>query len=289
MVQGDPSTARSHQWASLLGEAGDIGCGEFDVVEHGGPADIGELMGPDAGLPAALRPEPKRRSRLAPREGGDTNIETGIGERGSDDGHELPGLGLTEHDLTSAETAGSLEGREESFQTHEVALEFAPLVTGVDQCHLDRDELLSLARREHGEVPGIAGVGWIELDDEWAVGLGGDRRGPALECVGEFAGERGRHVERGAVEASEEGLAGISDGSWIVRGCRNLDTPCRVVTDDIDDLTEHGSRHRRAIDRWRQCSDCTRHRVGDAPEMFGVDQRRRPVDGEGGAVGSATP
>ena len=58
LVDLDPRAAGLHERAGLARELGDLRCGEFDVVEHGRPTDVGELLSTDHGF-VGLAGEPK--------------------------------------------------------------------------------------------------------------------------------------------------------------------------------------------------------------------------------------
>ena len=129
VVEGDPAaTGGPHQRAGLLGQAGDVGGGELDVVEDGGPAHVGELVGTDDAVATDVGEHAQRRGGLLAGEGGHPDVEAGVGEHRAGVGHEVPRLDLAEHDLAAAEAARPLQRREEALEAHEVALELPALV-----------------------------------------------------------------------------------------------------------------------------------------------------------------
>ena len=276
MVQRDPASSGAHERARLLGETGDVGGGQFDVVEHRRPRHVRQLMRADRGLARRLGPHPQRRRRLAARQCGHADVEAGVGQYRPDLRHQLPSLLLTQHDLTASEATGPLERRVETFESHEVALELPSLVAGVHERDLDRGDLFPLARREHRQMPCVSRVGGIELHDQRSVRARGDRGGPAVERVGEFGGHTGGNVERRTVESGQERLGRRRDGLRLVGRSGDVDALGRFATDDVHDLAQHGSRHRRSVDGRRQRRDGTGHGITHDAEAFGIDQRRVP-------------
>jgi hypothetical protein len=66
VVEGDPAAAGPHERAGLGGQAGDVGGVELDVVEHGRPADVGQLVGADDGGRRRVGEQPQGRRRPPP-------------------------------------------------------------------------------------------------------------------------------------------------------------------------------------------------------------------------------
>ena len=62
----DPAVARPHEGPGLLGEAGDVGGRELDVVEQHRPGHVAQLVGADDGV-RRLGEQPEHRRRLAAR------------------------------------------------------------------------------------------------------------------------------------------------------------------------------------------------------------------------------
>jgi hypothetical protein len=76
---------------------------------------------------------------------------------------------LAQNNFASSETSWSHERWVEAFETNQIAFEFATLISCVDERNLDRNELFAFTGGKDRQMPCIAGVGWIELDDEGPV------------------------------------------------------------------------------------------------------------------------
>ena len=86
LVDLDPCAAGLHERAGLACELRDLRRSEFDIVEHGRPTDVGELLRTDDGF-VGLTGEAKRRRRFLSFQLRDPDLEAARFERVTADGH----------------------------------------------------------------------------------------------------------------------------------------------------------------------------------------------------------
>jgi hypothetical protein len=183
--------------------------------------------------------EAQRGGRLAARQRRDPDLEAGGHELRPGDGHQLPGLVGAEVDLPPAQATGSEQDGEQALQPGQL-LGQVLLGAAVDQGDLDRHQVGVGVRAEHGQEPGVAAVGGLELHHQLGPWRGRHRRRPPLEAADDLGAGAGRGIERGAVEPGEHGLGRI-DGGADLRGRRGvLDPAGGVGGDGVDHRAEHG-------------------------------------------------
>ena len=177
----DPAVARSDERAGLLGELGDLGGSELDVVEQHGPRHVAELVGADDGV-RRLGEEPEHRRRLAARHRRHADVEPDGGEHRTGRRHQLPGLVLGQRQLTAPRTGGPSDRREGPTQPVPLGGERVGRRAPVEARR--RSERGSpapvAARTETSQTPALAGR--IELNDELRARRRRDAARPALEA-----------------------------------------------------------------------------------------------------------
>ena len=141
---------------------------------------------------------------------------------------------------------------------------------------LDRERLAARSGREHGEVPDVRVVGGVETDDQPAA-LPRHRTTPTLETGRDIARESCRGVERAAVEPSEEGFRDVGCGADVGRRRGSFELTGAVAADRVDHAGERGSRERAGVDVLIEGEQRTGHRLDQAAQPGGVDERRGPA------------
>ncbi len=119
-VQLDPAPAGLHERPGLGGQAGDVGRGELDVVEHHRPAHVAELVGTDVRLAGGLGEQAEHGAGPAARQGRHPDVEAGGLQLGAGDGHQLPRLVLAQHDLAPAHGARAVQDGEHALEPDEL-------------------------------------------------------------------------------------------------------------------------------------------------------------------------
>ena len=277
-VELHPLAVRPHERAGLGGQPGDVGGGELDVVEHRRPAHVAELVGADHRLAGGLDEEAQRRRGLAARQRRHPHLEAGRLEGRAGDGHQLPRLVLAQVHLAAAQAAGAPELVVQALEPDDLVGEVLRALA-VGEGLLDREQPALGAPAEHGQEPGVAAVGRVELDDEGGLGHAAHLVRPLVEPLRHLGagGDRGR--ERRAVEAGDEGLADVGGVADHRRGGRPLELLARLQGDGVD----HGADHLEG-DGARilagQHGDRAGHGAGEAADVAVVDPGRRPAHGE---------
>ena len=218
----------------------------------------------------------KRRRGLAPRERGNPHVEAGGLELRTRGRHEVPGFVLAQDDLAAPRATRPQQRGQHAFEARDLVFEMRPAGARVHDRLLDRKRLAASAGREHREMPGFRVVGRIEPDDQ-SPALPGDRPSPAFDARRDVARETGRRVERAAVEPAEERLGDIGGGADVRRRRRRLELAGAVATDRVDHPGERGAGQRARVDVLVQREQRSGHRLDQAGEAHGIDERRRPA------------
>ena len=272
-VELHPLAVGAHERAGLGGQARHIGGRELDVVEHGRPAHVAELVGADHGLAGRFDEEAERGGGLAARHRRHANLEAGGLEGRTGDGHELPGLVLAQVHLAAAQAARAAELVVEALEPDDLVGEVLRALA-VGEGLLDGQEAALGTAAEHGEEPGVAAVGRVELQHEGGLGHAADLVRPLVEALRHLGTGRDRRPERRAVEAGDECLADIgrvADHRW---GGGPLELLAGLQGDGVhhgaDHLEGDGARRpcgtaRRPVRAWhRRAGRSRRHRPGRA-------------------------
>ena len=273
-VELDPLAVRLHERPRLGGEAGDVGRRELDVVEHRRPAHVAELVGADDGVALRVDEEPQRRGGLAARQRRHPHLEAGRLERGTGDGHQLPGLVLAQVHLAAAQAAGPAELVVDPLEPDDLVGEVLGALA-VGERLLDREQPALGAAPEHVEEPGVALVGRVELDDEGGLGDAAHLVGPLVEALGHLGAGGDRRGERRAVEAGDEGLADVGG----VADHRRRGGPLELLAGLEGDGVDHRADHLEG-DGARVLAGQHRHRPGHGagqPGDLGVVDAGRPT------------
>ncbi len=286
-VELDPPPVGADQRSGLGGQARDLGRGELDVVEQGGPADVAELVGADDGVAGGLGEHLQPGRGLAAGERRHPHVEPGGLQGGAGDGHQLPGLVLAEVHLAPAQGPGAEQGGEDALQAGQLVGQGLG-VLAVDQGDLDGQEPALGPHPEHGEEPGVALVGRVELHDQGGpVGVD-DRLGPALEALGHLGPGGHGCGEGGAVEPGDHRLGHVHGVAGGGRGRLQLQEGRGLGHDGVDRGGQHAVGDGAGVGV-AQGDDRAGHGLGQRLDLGLVDQGGHPADVEvhGGALAAA--
>jgi hypothetical protein len=129
-VEVDPAALHPHERRRLLGEPGDVGRVELQIVEQHRPAHVGQLAHPDLRVaPDSLGEQAQLGLRLAARDLGHHHLEAGRLQRLPGGEHELDGLFAVQHHL-AAPGSGPAKGRDQALDPPELGLDLLRLRTG---------------------------------------------------------------------------------------------------------------------------------------------------------------
>ena len=160
----DPAVARSHERAGLLGELGDLGGGQLDVVEQHRPRHVAELVGADHGVrrlgeAAGASASPCGATSSAP---GRRSRRRRASDRSSSSA-PTPGPGSAPADR--AEARSTVRWREGPAQSVPLGRERAPAAL-LSQRGVDRNRLAGTRGGQDRDQPHPGLAGCIELHDE---------------------------------------------------------------------------------------------------------------------------
>ena len=233
-------------------------------------------LAPTMRLALGLDEEPQRGGGLASRQGRHPHLEAGRLERRTGDGHQLPRLVLAQVHLAAAEAAGPAELVVDPLEADDLVGEVLGALA-VGEGLLDREQPALGAAPEHGEEPGVALVGRVELDDERGLGDAAHLVRPLVEPLGDLGAGGDRGGEGRAVEAGDEGLArrrrrcgspaGVAGRSSFSPASRAMASTTAPITSRV---TVRGSLRDSTDDR-------PGHGAGQPGDLAVVDPGRRPA------------
>ena len=219
----DPPAAGADERPRFLGQLGDVGGGELDVVEHRRPPHVGELAGADdRRLRRRRRTPAATASRVAGDSSGTRTSKPAAARRGPVIGHQLPRLVLAQHHLAAAGAAGPQQRGHHAFEARRARLRgrdgSAPPSTMA--CSIGTSCALRAGLRSTARCHAPPSSGGSSRTIKRRV-LARDRAGPVARPVDTSSpATRDGRVERAAVEAGEERLGDVVGGAHVRAAAR---------------------------------------------------------------------